>query len=120
MNLDDVSTFRSLDPQDMLGHIDGLPAQLEKAWELGQTQPLPDKAGLRQILIAGMGGSAIGADLIASYVAPLCPLPITVHRDYDLPAWANGPETLVIASSHSGNTEETLSAFEAARQHNCR
>jgi glucose/mannose-6-phosphate isomerase len=67
-----------------------------------------------------MGGSAIGADLLAAYAAPHSPIPIIVHRDYDLPALANGPETLVIASSHSGNTEETLSAFDAGQERNCR
>ena len=66
------------------------------------------------MLISGMGGSAIGADLLAGYIAPTCPIPVIVQRDYGLPAWAHGPETLVIASSHSGNTEETLEAFNAA------
>jgi glucose/mannose-6-phosphate isomerase len=67
-----------------------------------------------------MGGSAIGADLLAAYVAPSCGVPVFVHRDYGLPAWAHGPETLVIASSHSGNTEETLNSFEAALKAGCR
>ncbi len=120
IDLDDLDRMHQLDPQNMLGHIDGLPDQLQSAWDLGQQQPLPASSGLRNILVAGMGGSAIGADLLAAYVAPLCSLPISVHRDYDLPAWAAGPETLVVASSHSGNTEETLSAFESARQRDCR
>jgi glucose/mannose-6-phosphate isomerase len=72
------------------------------------------------VLIAGMGGSAIGADLLAAYTAPLSPVPITVQRGYTLPAWANGPETLVVASSHSGNTEETLAAFDQALHSSCR
>jgi glucose/mannose-6-phosphate isomerase len=67
-----------------------------------------------------MGGSAIGADLVATYVAPSCTLPVIVHRDYDLPNWAQGPETLMIASSHSGNTEETLSSFQRALTKGCR
>jgi glucose/mannose-6-phosphate isomerase len=66
-----------------------------------------------------MGGSAIGADLLAAYIAPHCPIPVVVHRNYDLPAWARGQETLAIASSHSGNTEETLSAFESALANGC-
>lgn len=120
MNLDDLSYFRRIDVQDMLGQIDGLPDQLAEAWELGQTQPLPEKDGIRSVVIAGMGGSAIGADLLSAYLTPLCPVPVVVHRDYDLPAWAQGPGTLVIASSHSGNTEETLSSIEAARKAACR
>ncbi len=119
MNLDDYKSFAALDQEGMLAHVDGLPDQLASAWELGKQYPRPAFNGLQAILISGMGGSAIGADLLASYAAPLCPLPIIVHRDYDLPAWANGPHVLVIASSHSGNTEETLSAFKAAQQNEC-
>ncbi len=114
MILDDLDRFRELDPQEMGAQIDGLPDQLEAAWDLGQQLPLPNLQGIRQVVVAGMGGSAIGADLLASYGAPLLPVPLVVWRDYDLPAYARGPETLVIASSHSGNTEETLSSFEAA------
>ncbi len=120
MNLDDLNLFAQLDSQNMLAEIDGLPEQLEDAWALGQTLPLPAWSGVRQVLIVGMGGSAIGADLLAAYVTPHCSVPVMVRRDYGLPAWARGPETLVIASSHSGNTEETLSAFAAARQAGCR
>jgi len=120
MNLDDISAFRKLDPQSMLAEINGLPDQLDRAWELGKCLPLPAWKGISRVLIAGMGGSAIGADLLAAYIAPLCPIPIVVHRDYDLPAWAKGAETLVVASSHSGNTEETLSAFEQAVERGCR
>jgi len=119
MNLDNSESFAKLDPQDMLGQIDNLPDQLMNAWELGQKAELPEIGGIRQIVISGMGGSAIGADLLAAYLSPTCPVSITVHRDYDLPTWATGNETLVIASSHSGNTEETLSAFDVALARNC-
>ncbi len=125
MNLDDLDFIRQHDPQNMLAEIDNLPTQLEKAWVLGQTQPLPLMDGIspsgsfRQVIISGMGGSAIGADLLAGWIAPSCRVPVIVHRDYGLPAWAHGPETLVIASSHSGNTEETLEAFNAALQNKC-
>jgi glucose/mannose-6-phosphate isomerase len=119
MNLDDYSAFQKYDPQNMLGQIDDLPEQLKTAWKQGQEQPLPGFQGIRQILIAGMGGSAIGADLLTAYAAPHCEIPVVVHRDYGLPAWAKGEDTLFIASSHSGNTEETLSAFEQARERGC-
>lgn len=123
MNLDDFIHFKKIDPQNMLGEIDSLPNQLQSAWDLGQDRPLeglkPSK-GLSGVLISGMGGSAIGADLLAAYVAPLCRIPVIVQRDYSLPAWAHGPGTLVISSSHSGNTEETLEAFELARNAHCR
>jgi glucose/mannose-6-phosphate isomerase len=120
MNLDDLAIFQQLDSQNMIEQINNLPQQLSDAWEQGMAQALPAMEGLQNILIAGMGGSAIGADLLAAYAAPLCPLPIYVHRDYDLPAWVRGAQTLVIAVSHSGNTEETLSAFQQAQTLGCR
>ena len=112
MNLDDLNHFEAIDSQDMLAEIDGLPEQLRTAWEAGQQLELPDHDGINQIVIAGMGGSAIGADLLAAYVAPVVKVPIIVWRNYDLPAFVAGSESLVVASSHSGNTAETLSAFE--------
>src|SRR5512139_155475 len=104
----------------MLAEIDSLPGQLGKAWDLGCRHALPEWSDLQQIVICGMGGSAIGADLLAAYALDRCRVPILVHRDYDLPAWANGPHSLVIASSHSGNTEETLSSLAAAQARGCR
>ena len=120
MNLDDLARFKQLDTLNMLGEIDNLPDQLGYAYQLGLKHQLPDWKDFKQVVIAGMGGSAIGADLLASYSASLAPIPISVHRDYDLPLFARGAETLVICSSHSGNTEETLESFEAARKANCR
>ncbi len=120
MELDDFKYFPEIDRSNMLAEINGLPAQLQTAWELGQQFPMPDVAGVQHIIIAGMGGSAIGADLLAAYAASRASVPITVWRDYDLPAWAQGGSVLLIASSHSGNTEETLSAFAAAQARGCR
>jgi glucose/mannose-6-phosphate isomerase len=86
---------------------------------LGQTQPLPKLDEIRAIVISGLGGSAIGADLVAGSVSSSIRIPIIVHRDYGLPAFAQGKQTLVICSSHSGNTEETLDAFETALKNDC-
>ena len=116
MNLDEQDRFHEIDPEGMLAEIDGLPDQLQAAWDLGQSLPLPIVEGIRQVVIAGMGGSAIGGDLLAAYVAPRMSIPVIVWRNYDLPAFASGPGTLVITASHSGNTEETLSAFERGRE----
>lgn len=119
MDLNDHNAFPKYDQQDMLGNINGLPEQLAGAWKLGQSLPLPGWHGIQRVLITGMGGSAIGADLLAAYIEPQCPVPVVVQRDYLPPAWAQGPQTLVIGSSHSGNTEETLSAFAAALNQGC-
>lgn len=119
MDLNEASKFAELDPEGMLAEIDHLPEQFEEAWKLGLSQPLPQMSPINYLVVAGMGGSAIGADLISAYVADRSPVPVVVHRDYQLPPWANGRETLAVISSHSGNTEESLSALETAMQNHC-
>ncbi len=119
MDLNDYSAFRSLEKQNDLAESENLPAPLENAYKKGLAESLPSWQGIKRVLIAGMGGSAIGADLLTAYAAPFCPVPIEVQRNYSLPAWAKGPETLVVASSHSGNTEETLSAYDLAMKDKC-
>ena len=120
MDLNDYNSFAKIDTQNYLGEIDNLPAQLESAYQQGLSLSLPKWQGFQRLLIAGMGGSAIGADLLVAFTTPLSAIPIAVQRNYSLPAWANGPETLVVASSHSGNTEETLVAFDQALKSKCR
>ncbi len=119
MNLDDHANFAQIDTQNYLAEIDDLPGQLQRAWELGSRQELPAWSSIQRVVIAGMGGSAIGADLLVAYAARACQVPLIVHRNYDLPAWARGPETLLITSSHSGNTEETLTAYQAGLERGC-
>lgn len=119
MNLDDVHAIEELDSLNMLAELRSLPTQLAKAWSSGlQQQPLVLKP-VKKIIIAGMGGSAIGADLVASYIQTFCPVPVFVVRDYTLPIWASTKETLVVCSSHSGNTEETLAIFSQAQKADC-
>jgi glucose/mannose-6-phosphate isomerase len=65
---------------------------------------------MSKVVIAGMGGSAIGGDIARRLAMTESKVPVHVHRDYGLPAFVDG-NTLVIVSSYSGNTEETLSAF---------
>ncbi|MEX2144315.1 MAG: bifunctional phosphoglucose/phosphomannose isomerase [Anaerolineales bacterium] len=120
MNLNDPNLYKKIDTEGMIGHINGLPDQLAAAWKLGSALDLPAWSQIRQVVVSGMGGSAIGSDLLAAFAEPMLSAAWLTHRDYGLPAWARGEETLVICSSHSGNTEETLSAFEAARAAGCR
>jgi len=115
LDLDDLKRTSDIDRDNMLGHIDALPDQFESAWAAAQTYPLPASyLSARQIVLVGMGGSAIGGDLTAALISSTSPVPFTVVRGYDLPTFVQGPDTLVIASSFSGNTEETLSAVEQA------
>jgi glucose/mannose-6-phosphate isomerase len=116
MNMNDLDNFKQIDQSNMIGAINDLPDQLQRAWSLGQELALPKSKSIQRVIISGMGGSAIGADLLNAYAQPHLKLPLFVHRGYDLPAWAAGPETLVICCSHSGNTEETLSSFEGAQK----
>jgi glucose/mannose-6-phosphate isomerase len=98
----------------MLTRIKELPRQCRQAWQAVSEMPLPAAyKDIDNIVILGMGGSAIGGDLVKSLVAAEAKIPIIVHRDYALPAYVN-ERTLLIGSSYSGNTEETLSGFELA------
>jgi glucose/mannose-6-phosphate isomerase len=115
VTLDDPETLKRIDPEDMLGRAAELPRQLVLARRVAQALPVDDRLGdVDAVLVLAMGGSAIGAELVAAAAGPQLTVPLVVHRDYGLPAWA-GERTLVIASSHSGETVETLSGFEAAR-----
>jgi glucose/mannose-6-phosphate isomerase len=119
MDLDNLTQFEALDRANMLSEIEHLPEQLERAWQEGLQHPLALKHPIRQAVIAGMGGSAIGADLFLAYADPFLKIPIITCREYHLPGWAQNPETLVVASSHSGNTEETLSVVNHAERAGC-
>lgn len=104
----------TLDPQDMLGAVRELPSQIASGWERARRIALP--ATHRRpsgVVIAGMGGSAIAGDLVAAIAARRLPVPLVVVRDFALPAWV-GPDTLFIGSSFSGDTEETLAAWDDA------
>jgi glucose/mannose-6-phosphate isomerase len=95
----------------MLDAVMNLPHQLEGAWARAATLELPGThLSLDAVVLAGMGGSAIGGDLAASLMADQLASPMVVVRDYRLPSWV-GARTLLVASSFSGNTEETLSAY---------
>src|SRR2546430_5573911 len=114
--IESVERIRAGDPEDMLGRIKELGMQTRDAWSIASRATLPPAYGdVRSITVAGMGGSAIGGDLAAALLADELKMPMSVHRDYGLPAYV-GRDSLVIASSYSGNTEETLSAFEDARK----
>ncbi len=118
--IETVDAIRRADVSNMLDRIKELPKQLRDARAITRAATLPSHYGdVRQIVVLGMGGSAIGADLAAALLAGELRVPMTVHRDYGLPAYV-GRDTLVIASSFSGNTEETLSGFAEARARGAR
>ena len=119
MNLDDLDLFKQIDKQNMIAQINGLPDQLQTAWELGQTLPLPKLDDIQNIILCAMGDSASAAELTVAAVSSSLRQPVSVHRNYGLPASAT-EKTLVVCLSHSGNSEEVLDAFETALKNKCR
>ncbi len=114
IDLDSPEVHKKLDPSGMRERIRELPQQCLKAWQQALDFKLPSSyAKVDKIAILGMGGSAIGGDLLSSLGALDGKVPISVCRDYTLPKFVDA-KTLIIASSYSGMTEETLSAFNQA------
>ena len=115
--LDDIAAMSRADSQGMLGHIAGMADRVAEGWRLSRAPELPWEVP-RSVVLLGMGGSAIGGDLVKAIWADRISVPVEVLRGYELPAWV-GPETLVIASSKSGDTEETLRQLETALARRC-
>ncbi len=119
MILDNANQFAALDSSKLLHQIDQLPEQLEQGWKYGLIQPLPAFQSLSRVVLVGAGSSAAAAELLARYIEPFSTIPVIVYCDYVLPAWAAGPETLVVAISFAGNSEESLTAIDQAHQAGC-
>jgi len=112
--LDDKAAMERLDAEGMVRLIEHFDEQITRGMELGAAVDLGSiRRDYNAIAVPGMGGSAIGGDLLAAALAPTSPVPVTVVRGYHAPAWI-GKQTLVFASSYSGNTHETLSALGTA------
>ncbi len=111
MTLNDIT---HLDPSGMYERIRTFPAQVREAIAIGTTVPLkPRRRKTANIVLCGLGGSAIAGDLLRSYLADELRIPFHVNRQYTLPAFVD-PSTLTIISSYSGNTEETNAAHREA------
>jgi glucose/mannose-6-phosphate isomerase len=112
--LDQIEVLKSLDPKDMYSAVYNLPEQIEKAAEVSYATPIKSVSdNIERVLVLGMGGSAIGGDVLQSALFKEARFPIYVNRDYDLPNWVDS-KTLVFAVSYSGNTVETLNSAKAA------
>jgi len=118
--IESVEAIRAADPGNMLDRIKELPQQVRDAWKIAQGASLPPHfSDVRNITVIGMGGSAIGGEFAGALLVDELKVPFAVHRDYGLPAYV-GRDSLVIASSFSGNTEETLSGLDEARKRGAR
>ncbi len=113
IDLNSLETRQTYDPQNMLACVENFLDQCREGETLARNFELPRFEGIEQVVICGMGGSAIGGDILRAYVSRESTVPIEVVRNYSLPHYV-GPKTLVVASSYSGNTEETLSAYQEA------
>ncbi len=111
--LDDQARITALDQGGMLGLVAGFGEFLDEAVGIARKADLPCPKSIRNVVVLGLGGSAIGGDLVTTLMGDQLDVPIKVIRGYGLPGFVD-VSTLVIASSYSGNTEETLSALQAA------
>lgn len=99
----------------MKEYLQGLPEQFGEILKMKIELPSHYKKEYRNVVVSGLGGSAIGGDILRTYAIHQASIPIIVNRDYDMPAFINS-QTLVLPVSYSGNTEETISAYQQARQ----
>jgi glucose/mannose-6-phosphate isomerase len=117
--LDEAAAIGRRDAGGMFGRIADMPRQMREARHIGRGLQLPDShRATRAAAVLGMGGSAIAGDLLRGIFADRLRAPLMSVRDYDLPAWVDR-QTLVIAVSHSGATEETIAALSAALERRC-
>ena len=90
--------------------------QLDEAVEIGRNATIrPLDSEIHHIYVAGLGGSGIGADFVASFIQNECRVPFIVKKGYSIPAYV-GKHTLAIANSYSGNTEETLISYDLMKK----
>jgi len=120
VDLDSPATYERLDRSGLYRRLNDLPAQCRRAWDEAKEIELPDEwRRCTEVIIAGMGGSAIAGNLAADLAGPASVTPIRVVRDFNVPGLsgkqASGPGQLIVVCSFSGETEETLSMFAQAQ-----
>src|ERR1051326_8742001 len=93
--------------------IENFPDQLREAIQIGSQGKLSKPKKISNVFISGLGGSGIGGTIVSELTAMEATVPITVGKGYFIPKFVN-PDTLVIISSYSGNTEETLNCLNLA------
>jgi len=117
--LDDLKIIAEIDKSNMLDNVANFPEQIVQSKEIVDSAQLPSIFKIDNIVINGMGASAISGDILQALLRDRIDIPIFVTRQYDLPRWVH-KNTLVLSQSYSGNTEETLSTFKHAYQKHCK
>lgn len=111
-----VSRWLQRDPGLVGASLERLADQLRDGWSQAKKVKLPGSyRQIDNVAVCGMGGSNLGADIIRTALTAELKIPVTIVADYQLPAWVNS-RTLVICSSYSGGTEETITGFHAAQK----
>ena len=114
INLDSIEEIKRIDKSGILGSIVALADQMQQTWTEIKERPVPESCRLaKNVVISGMGGSALGGRIVDSLITDRARTPIEVFTEFRLPNYVN-KDTFVILSSYSGNTEETLSAAHEA------
>ncbi|MBD3279157.1 MAG: SIS domain-containing protein, partial [Candidatus Pacebacteria bacterium] len=109
--LDNLKEIKKLDRSNTLGSIEALADQVKHAWEEAQQVKFQPQTELKNVVVAGMGGSALGPDVVKHLFKTELKLPFEVINSYSLPGYVN-EHSLVILASYSGTTEEVLSAAQ--------
>ncbi len=107
------ASIARVDPSDQLGDVLALPEHLRDALWRVESAIMEDFDTSAGLVVAGMGGSAIGGALARAALGDHASRPIFVTRAYGLPTWTT-PDTMVLCASYSGETEETLACYESA------
>src|ERR1700758_5493367 len=107
------AAIAALDPTDQLSDVLAIPEHLRDAVFRVESAIMEDQDTSAGLVVAGMGGSAIGGAPAAAALGDHATRPIFVTRAYGLPSWTT-PDTMVLCASYSGNTEETLACYESA------
>jgi glucose/mannose-6-phosphate isomerase len=116
----DQKAVERKDPSGMLSAVLSLADQTRTGYEIGkETSPLPDALGVTSIVVCGMGGSGIAGDVLHALYRERLGVPLAVVKEPLLPGFC-GRETLVVCSSYSGKTSETLECYEQAAERGCR
>jgi glucose/mannose-6-phosphate isomerase len=117
--LNELKTIEEIDTSGMLNDIASFPEQIKEAEKIVKNSNITSIFKIDNIIISGMGASAISGCIVQSLLRDRVDVPIFITRQYDLPKWAN-KNTLVLSQSHSADTEETLSTFKHAFQKQCK
>jgi glucose/mannose-6-phosphate isomerase len=119
MMVNDSESIGLVDKSNMLDGLARFPEQIKESLAIAEAAERFSILKIDNVVIAGMGASAISGDIMASLFRDKLDVPLVVNREYDLPKWVN-KDTLVICISYSGNTDETLSSFKIAYQKKCK